>query len=440
MRFMALLLLWTTSTLAAAGFPTDFKWCVATSAHQIEGNNSMSDWWAFEQQEGRIRHADVSGEASMHWNRLHEDVGLIKSLAATDYRMSVEWAKIEPVEGQIDQSVIAHYVQELSLLKAQGIRPIVTLHHFTFPKWLADKGGWEWAGATEAFERFTRTVYGFAAPYVSDWVTVNEPVIYALNGYVSGVFPPGQKREIGKVVPVFLGILKAHAASYHALHALASERGYKVRVGMAHSVRTFDPKNRLSPLDQYIAGRSDELWNWAIPNALESGKLKLNLLWMLNVDVEIPALKGTQDFVGINYYTGDLVEFSMEQGLKVHTRKGLPKNDMGWDIYPKGLKRILKKIQQRYPRHSILITENGIADASDAQRPQFLRDHLQVVREAINEGVKVEGYCHWSLLDNFEWAEGFEPRFGLFKVDYQSGERLRTESADVFTQFARGEF
>ena len=428
--------LFMTSLAWGQAFPENFKWCVATSAHQIEGNNIDSDWWDFEQVPGRIRNNDRSGNASDHWNRVAEDIGLIKELNATDYRLSIEWARIEPVEGQIDQAAVQHYADELAQLQAQGIRPIVTLHHFTFPLWLAKKGGWEWAGSTEAFARFTRTVYGFAGAYVTDWVTLNEPVIYTLNGYVAGVFPPGEKREVGDVASVFIGMLKAHAEAYHLLHAMAQAAKRPIRVGIAHSVRTFDPWNRASLLDIYAAERSDAIWNWAIPSAVETGTLSMHLLWFVNVETAIPKLKGTQDFFGVNYYSGDLMQFSWKSGLVARGRKNIARSDMGWDIYPKGLTRLLKKIHQRFPRHSILVTENGVADAQDSQRPDFLVNHLRAVQDARAAGVPVEGYCYWSLLDNFEWAEGFGPRFGLYFVDYVTGERRRTSSAEVFTRIA----
>ena len=409
-------------------FPKDFKWCVATSAHQIEGQNTASDWWAFEAESGRIKNGERSGLAVDHWNRVIEDTELIKNLQATDYRLSIEWAKIEPKEGHVDPAAIAHYRSEILTLLAHGIRPVVTLHHFTFPLWLANKGGWEWAGAPLAFDNYTRLVYNEIAPEATDWVTINEPMISTLTGYFAGVFPPAQKRPLHEIVPVVRGLLKAHAAAYATLHRLAAQRRATVRVGMAHAIRTIDPLQRINPLDLLAAHWADDAWNWALPEALESGRLRLSIPFTVEADERIAGLAHTQDFFGINYYTGDDIHFSFH-GPVVSPHPTSTINDLGWPIYPKGLYRSLRSVSHRFPNLPILITENGIADSRDAARPEFIRSHLAAVALAIRDGSRVEGYCHWSLLDNFEWAEGFTPRFGLYAVDRETLARTPRPSA-----------
>jgi beta-glucosidase len=418
-------------------FPQNFKWCVSTAAYQVEGNDSDSDWWDWEQTPGHIANGDKSGMADDEWNRVSEDIGLMKQLGVGVYRFSVEWAKIEPVEGNFDPDVIAHYQDEIKQLQDAGITPLITLHHFTLPRWVRAKGGWEWDGSADAFARFTELAYTQIAPGAHDWITFNEPMVHAMSGYIDGSAPPGEKRAISGIIPVVRGILKAHARAYHLLHSLAAKAGYDVRVGMAHHLRTFDAYNWFNPLDYLSAYLVDNAWNWTIPDALESGKLSFHMLWLANDDEEIQDLQGTQDYVGVNYYTGDLMQFSFTQGFVQHNRDDLPKTDVGWDIYPEGFDRILHKVADRYSGKSILITENGIADSSDAQRPDFIRDHLRVLAHAIDDGIPVEAYCHWSLMDNFEWSLGFTPRFGLFAVDYTTFARVPRASAELYHDIIR---
>ncbi len=412
-------------------FPSTFKWCVATAAYQVEGNDVDSDWWAWEQTPGHFANGERSGLTCDEWNRVAEDIAMMKDLGVQVYRFSVEWAKIEPVEGHYDDAAIAHYQDEIRQLKDAGIAPFITLEHFTLPNWLRAKGGWEWDGSADAFDRYTKLVYSRIASGVRDWVTFNEPILNILKGYVEGSVPPGEKRALGDVIAVVRGLLRAHVRAYHSLHELAAENGAEIRVGMANHLRTFDPYAWYSLLDNLVASLMDSTWNWALPDALESGWLRIHILWIANDDEEIPGLKGTQDYLGVNYYSGDLVQFSLTQSYRL-LHRDLPKSDMGWDIYPEGLRRILQTVSKRYPGKPILITENGIADAKDTRRPYFIMDHLRVVAQAIQEGIPVEEYCHWSLLDNFEWTDGYGPKFGLYETDFSTQTRTPRASAKLF--------
>ena len=417
-------------------FPPGFEWCVSTAAHQIEGGNVNSDWWQWEQTPGHIRNGQKSGAAVDHWNRVGEDIGLIQDLGANAYRFSVEWAKIEPTEGVIDATAVQHYHDEVALLRERGISPIITLQHFTLPQWVVGKGAWEWDGMPEAFARYTALVYSQIAQGTRDWVTINEPMVAVMNGYQQGIFPPGEKRPMSGLVPVLRGLLRSHARAYHVLHESAAARGSLIRVGMAHHLRTFDPANRFNPLDLLATHLVAQAWNWMIPDALETGHLHFNLLWLVHANELIDGLSGTQDFVGVNYYTGDLIELSLTHGIIQKERKNLPKSDLGWTINPPGFYRVLKTVAKKYPALPILITENGVADSNDGLRPEFIRAHLAELSRAIRDGARVEGYCHWSLMDNFEWAEGFAPRFGLYAVDYSTLARSPRPSAALFHDIA----
>lgn len=439
---MGAILLWVglfsaTAAHADIQFPPGFHWCAATAAHQIEGGNINSDWWDWEQVPGHIANGDKSGAACDSWHRVSEDIALLKDLGVDTYRFSIEWAKIEPVEGQYDPAAIAHYKSEVDQLKKAGISPIITLQHFTMPRWLRAKGGWEWAGAEGEFMKYAALVYTKIAPGVRDWITINEPMVNVLGGYYEGIIPPGEKRELSGIVPVLKGLLVAHADAYQVLHQLAKTRGAAVRVGMAHHLRTFDPAVLTDPLDETATALAEQAWNWTIPDALETGRLQMSLLWMVSEDEVIPGLAGTQDFLGMNYYTGDLIAFSATQGLIQMARSWLPKSDMGWDIYPQGFYRILSEAGSRYPGKSIFVTENGVADAKDSERPDFIQEHLKAMAQAIQEGVPVEGYCHWSLMDNFEWNSGFAPRFGLYAMDYKTFKRTPRPSASFFKEIVR---
>lgn len=416
-------------------FPIGFSWCAATAAHQIEGQNTQSDWWQWESVSGHIQNADRSGNACDGWNKLQEDIGLLHNMAVKTYRFSIEWAKIEPQPGIWDEKVIAHYQQEIDRLHAVGIEPLVTLQHFTLPVWVAQKGGWEWADMPKAFAHYANYVYS-RLHGVRDWITINEPMVVIYNGYHEGTFPPGQKRELVGLVPPMLGMLKAHALAYHTLHTEAEHSHKEIRVGIAHHLRYIHALHSYNPLDLLAAHFASEAWNWVFMDAVESGRFKMWVPLQFSAKEDLLGLAGTEDFIGINYYSEDTVRFShggFETGVPVE----LEKNDMGWAISPRGLAWVLEQVTDRYRKKSIFITENGIADRSDLKRTKFIHDHLVVLHEAIARGILVEGYCYWSLMDNFEWANGFWPRFGLFEVDYKTEQRVPRPSVKYFTEAAK---
>ena len=298
-------------------------------------------------------------------------------------------------------------------------------------------GGFEWSGFAPAFASFSRLVYREIAPTVTDWFTINEPTISVMFGYLEGVHPPGEKREFRSVLPVLKGMAIAHAASYHALHDEALKLGRKIRVGMAHHLRTMDPWSNWNPMDRMIASVGHEAFNWGMVDALETGKLQLKVTGFMDYAEEIPGLRGTQDFLAVNYYSGDLLTVSFSKGFEQRARAEVKKSDLGWDIYPEGLTRLLVEASRRYPGKPILITENGVADSRDVLRADFLRDHLSAVASAIAQGAPVEGYCHWTLMDSFEWNEGFKPRFGLYEVDLNTFARRPRESARIYRDIIR---
>lgn len=420
-------------------FPKGFKWGTATAAHQIEGHNIHSDWWDWEKIPGKIKNNEPSGAACDHWNRMAEDVALMSELGVRAYRFTLEWAKIEPQPGEIDSSAVEHYRELLSLLDQAGIEPMITLHHFTSPRWLRERGAWEWEGAARAFGGYAKFCFSEIAQRCRDWTTVNEPMVHLGGGYVMGVTPP-EKKGFEHLKTPLLGMLRAHAEAYSVLHETARSLGRSVRVGMAHHLRIFDPKRRWNPIDRLLATNLSQAFNWTIAEALETGRVRMKIPGLVSIDEKIEGLAQTQDYVGVNYYTRDFITLGRREGKLEpvpSTRPGAETNDLGWEIYPEGFVRVLREVARRIPSKPIFITENGIADRRDEKRPEFLVTHLHALHRAISEGIPVEGYFHWSLLDNFEWIEGFEPRFGLYEVDYSSLRRIRRRSAEIFAQITR---
>jgi len=410
--------------------PRDFHFGVATSAYQIEGHNENSDWWRWENTPGKIKNGDTSLVATDSWAHLDEDIANLKWLGVDFYRFSVEWAKIEPQEGRFDEAMIDRYVAEIERLKAAGIEPMITLYHFTFPGWVAEKGGWDWNGLPKAFERFTEKVVSQIGPRVRMWITLNEPMTIIAAGYLSDVFPPG-KNDLRSIGAPMTHMVQAHALAYHAIHRLLDSDGFRPEVGLAHHLRNFDAFHRLNPLDRYAARKFDQIFNWAIPNALSSGVLLVKLPFLIRTRAWIPEAIGTQDFFGLNYYSRDRVQvrpFSHEP-IERRTTPGAPVQDLGWEIYPDGMRRMLDRIQVIFPGMPIWITENGIADRTDEKRTGFIRDHLAIVDQEIQNGAPIRGYAYWTLNDNFEWAEGYSAQFGLFSLEPGTLKRIPRPSA-----------
>ena len=427
----------TSASAATLRFPEGFKWCVATAGHQIEGYNDNSDWWAWEQLPGKIRNGEKSGAASDHWNHLEEDTALMKAINVKQYRFSMEWAKIEPRPGEFSEEAAEHYRKELRLLADAGIEPMVTLFHWALPLWLADRGGWENPGTPALFERYARFVAQNIGPDVRDWITLNEPMVYTVTGYAGGITPPG-KTDLKNIAKPVRNLLKGHALAYHALHQVAQQNGKSIRVGIAHHLRYFQAWKWWNPLDRFLTGIINQGFNWAFPEAVESGVMKLNFPFVMNIEEEIPGLAGTQDFFGINYYSRNRIKFSTTAPgyFELRSTPKTPRDDLDWETFPKGITTMVRQAIHRLGNKPVLITENGLADAADSRRSIFIRDHLAALHALISEGIGIEGYCHWSLIDNFEWTNGFGPRLGLYSIDYATQRRSPRLSAYYFSAIA----
>ncbi len=415
--------------------PANFLWGAATAAHQNEGYNRNNQWATWEEQPGRIRDGQRCG-ATTHWWDLAEaeaDFDRAAELGLNSLRLSVEWSRIEPEEGVTDRSALQQYQAMIRLLRERQIEPMVTLHHFTDPLWLTHQGGWENPRVTERFARFAGRVVEALGDQVRLWCTINEPFVYAYDGYMDGIFPPGVK-SLPRALGVLRRMLLTHGRVYRLIHALQNE----AQVGLAHNLRVFLPVDPTSPGDCRAAGTLDWIMNRTTLAAMLHGRLLPPLGW----GQLVPQLIDSADYIGLNYYTPERVKadptrptrlFSRhfmdpEAELSEQTRSGAPYGE----INPHGLYLALVRLAQ-YGK-PIYITENGVPDAEDSIRPRFIATHLAEAWRAVQEGVDLRGYYHWTLVDNFEWCEGYTLRFGLYELDLASGARTPKASAAVYSR------
>lgn len=415
-------------------FPETFLWGAATSAHQVEGNNLHSDWWAWEQA-GRVK--EPSGLACDHYRRFREDFDLAKALGHNAHRFSVEWSRIEPREGEWDEEAIAHYQEVVRALRQRGLEPIVTLHHYTNPLWLAAQGGWTNPKVVERFARYARQVAETLGDGVRYWLTINEPMVYLVMHYLDGVGPPGE-HNLQHAFQVMEHLVRAHAAAYHAIHTASRARGQQVMVSLAKHVAPFVPCRPLWLGDRLIAALTQRFYNHHFLDAVMEGCLRVPG----RRAIRIPEARDTLDFIGMNYYFRQFIRLRPQArqwwGLRcdpAHHRQMTERNFLGWEVYPPGIAEVIR--WARPYRRPVMVTENGICATDDRQRERFILRHLEWVRRAMDEGVAVLGYLYWSLLDNFEWSHGYAPRFGLVEVDYATQQRRVRESGRRFAQVCR---
>ena len=425
------------------GLPRDFLLGTATSSHQVEGGND-NDWTQWEKSrfaDGslHIHDGSESGTAADSWNRFDDDLAAMKRLGANTYRFSLEWSRIEPRPGEWDESAILKYHQWAETLQANGITPMVTLNHFTLPRWVSDAGGWENDATVDAFERFSAKMAERLGDQVDWWCTINEPNVIVVSGYIDGIWPPG-KQDTGLAAHVLARLFEAHARAAAQLRARdtrdADKDGKNTLIGLAHHVRFFQPATG-STADTAVTGLTDAFFNESLPQALRTGHISLFVPGAASIERDVPGLKGSVDYFGINYYTRDYVRQDLSPSFShKYVPAGREKSDIGWELYPEGLYLFLK----RYASLGLpmVVTENGMDDRTGQRRPYFLKSHLYAVERAVAEGVPVRGYFHWSLLDNFEWAEGYAPRFGLFRVERDKDlTRQATPAVETFREVAR---
>jgi beta-glucosidase len=397
-------------------FPDGFLWGCATAAHQIEGGNHNNDWWRWEQR-GGILTGDSSDPACDEWHRFREDQRLLQELSNNAHRLSIEWSRVEPSPGEFDRGAIEHYREVLTDLRDRGMQPMVTLHHFTSPTWFTDKGGWRASGAPDGWLPFVRTVAAELGDLVGLWCTINEPNIYAYQGWMAGEFPPGKRGDLVGLYRVLGNLRQAHIAACSELKRLTPH----VPTGIVHHKWLMLPATP-GRLDRLAANLSQAVMDrWPAGGKLERV-------------VDAPG-----DFIGLNHYTGSLVRFAITNPGEGFTARsnppGLPVNDFGWAQNPYWLRLALRELKDQ--GRPVYITENGTAARDDAKRIAYVRPALGEVWEAIQEGVDVRGYFHWTAVDNFEWAQGYSMRFGLIGLDLETQERTVKPSGRMFAEVAK---
>ncbi|MCX7778965.1 MAG: glycoside hydrolase family 1 protein [Patescibacteria group bacterium] len=388
-------------------FPKNFLWGVAISSYQTEGYNFYADWYSWEKL-GKIKDGSISGQACDFYHRYQEDIDLAQSLNFNAFRLSLEWSRIEPEEGKFNEKEIDYYRKVLSYLKEKKFKIFLTLWHFSLPYWLARKGGWQNTASVSYFLRFVKKIVPEFSKFVDFWLTLNEPLIYIGCAYFLGLWPP-EKKNFFTALKVFFNLIKAHQKSYQIIHHILPQ----AKVGLANNLVYFRSMRR-NFFDQVLAKILNYFYN--------------HFFYRLT--------KNHHDFIGLNYYTCHRVEFlRIKDLLKRMTSENPETRVIRKEIHPEGLYFLLKDLKKfKLP---IYITENGLADAGDLRRRRFILRHLKYLWQAIQEGVDVRGYLHWSLIDNFEWREGFKPRFGLVEIDYESLTRRPRKSAYLFQEICQ---
>lgn len=401
-------------------FPKRFLWGASTSAHQVEGGNH-NQWSVWELENAKTLAAQapfkdahmpawtevkpratnpsnyVSGRLADHYHRFEEDFDLLVAMNMNAYRFSIEWSRVEPKQGQWDAGAMQHYRDYIAALKQRRIEPIVTLFHFTLPVWFSDMGGFEKRSNIRYFVEFAERVVRELGKDVRCIITINEPDTYVGQGYVELQFPP-QTYGLIKALRVYNNLARAHNRAAKAIRAISP----RFKVSVAKNSTYFYP--------------GDDAW---------LSRVSAACMQYVQDDYFIKKVIRQCDFLGVNYYFSNRV-----YGYRVHNPEK-DVSDLGWDMAPADIEYALLRLHDKYKK-PILITENGVADHEDQHRKWWISQTLAGVRRAMDEGVSVLGYVHWSLMDNFEWSFGKWPRFGLAAVNYATGERTLRPSAVWF--------
>lgn len=450
------------SSFAASSYSPDFLWGAAFSAHQTEGKvggGENGDWYQFEHPwlwPSPITNHDTADLAVDHWNRYEEDLQAAKSVGLNTLRTSIAWEKIEPQQGMFNSDAMAHYRAEFKRMNALGIRPMICLHHFTHPTWFNDMGGWDNDQSPQLFLQYAKYVVDNLKDVTNLWITFNEPMILVQMGYLKGEVPP-KKIGLDSALGAAYNLARAHRIVTNYIHQVQGlpsngtlghhEQGVS-GVGIAYSFSFFDPADPNNKNDVAATENLMELSNWDWLRGAETGHVEFRLKVPDHSDQvytkDIPASDLPEnpgpvyDWIGVNYYQRYLIQSKPDSLVPFAwiTPQG-PTGDNGWSIYPQGLERLLKEIDKRFS-YPLVVTENGMADGNDSKRPQFIRDHLHFLDNAIlgktGKPLDIRGYYHWSLMDNFEWLSGYSYKFGLYEVQFNNDlKRVPRESARVYS-------
>ena len=446
-------------------FPPGFRWGTATASYQIEGSEaadgrSPSIWDTFSRVPGAVVGGDTGAVACDHYRRMPEDVALLSDLGVGWYRFSVSWPRVRPDGRAPNPAGLGFYDRLVDELLGRGVSPWLTLYHWDLPQALEDAGGWTTRDTAERFVEHAVTVHEALGDRVPVWTTLNEPWCSAFLGYTAGTHAPG-RREGAAGLRAAHHLMLAHGMAATELRARGAED-----VGITLNLTVADPADPDDPADVDAARRVDALHNRLFLDPLTGAGYPADLLadtehlgWTGVVhDGDLETIAAPIDLLGVNYYHGDAVSgrpdddpdglpgpFVAAEPLSM-PKRGLPLTAMGWEVQPEGLTRLLVRLHERHPGLPLVVTENGAAyddvvgpdgRVDDLDRLAFLDQHLRAVHAAVEAGADVRGYFAWSLLDNFEWAEGYAKRFGLVHVDYATQRRTPKASAHWYAEVCR---
>ncbi|MCC6444648.1 MAG: beta-glucosidase [Armatimonadetes bacterium] len=441
--------------MPAYAFPAGFLWGAATASYQIEGGwqedgKGPSIWDTFSHTPGCVLNGDTGDVACDHFHRYPEDIRLMAGLRLNAYRFSVAWPRIFPDgTGAANKAGLGFYDRLADSLLEAGIRPFATLYHWDMPQALQDKGGWPNPATAHAFAEYAAAVFHRLGDRVQDWITLNEPWVTAHIGYLSGEHAPGH-RSLEECLQAGHTLLLAHGLALQRFRAAH----YPGQIGITVNLSPAHPASN-SPENRRAAERASAYSNRWFLDPIYKGEYPAEMKAAFRDRLpeftpdEWALVNAPIDFVGVNYYSRSVVEDNPGDGFletKSSIPEGAPVTDMGWEIYPEGLREILEWLDSRYDKPVLYVTENGAAfpDAANASgavpdptRLEYLKAHFIEAHRAIQNGVNLSGYFVWSLLDNFEWAFGYSKRFGIVHIDFTTQQRTPKDSAQWYAGIAR---
>ncbi len=381
-------------------FPDGFLWGASTAAHQVEGGNTRNDWWDFEHKPDSGC-AEPSGDACDSFERWHDDLELVRAMGLGSYRFSLEWSRVEPADGEWSIAALDHYRRICAACCSMGIAPFVTFHHFTTPRWLAERGGWESPEAPERFARFCEKAVAHLGDLIGWACTINEPNVIAANGYYMGAFPPGLKDQLDAAMTVTANLIAAHQRAVEVLRR--GPGNFPIGLGLAMA-----DMQSLEGGEEVLAFTRE---------VLEDGYLRATV---------------NDDYVGVQCYT----RMRFGPAGVIDPPPGARLTDMGNEYWPQVTDVTIRRAAELTAK-PVLVTENGISTSDDAERIAFITEALAGVRRCLDDSIDVRGYFYWSLLDSFEWNNGYRLRYGLVSVDRATFERRPKPSSVWFGRVAR---
>ena len=412
-----------------------FLFGVSNASFQVEGTPAPSDWKAWTHTVGRISDGTNADRATDFWNQYERDFKFSRDAGMNTFRISIAWERIEPAPGQWDETALEHYMRMIGKMREYGLEPVVTLMHYVMPLWVSEQGGVCWKEYPARFGEYCKYVVkrlAQAPARVVYFMTLNEPNIQVRFGYLdANKFPPGVNNAT-QAVKALAGLAHGHIEGYRQIHSLGLK---EVKVGFAHNWQIFVPLNSASEADQKMAREVDWMFNRAFMEAVTAGKLVFAMPGAdrIETQVALPGGKPALDYLGVQNYGRSFVTPTREAPFYALTEGDGVKNDLGWELVPEALYLAVKQIAEYgFP---VMISETGCADRSDRVRSNYLRDNFKALRRLLDEKVALFGYIHWSLTDNFEWAFGVAPRFGLIEVvDYKTLEMRKRAGFETFKQ------